>query len=101
MNVNESASNYVNEKIISNEMNNSAIPENNNFQSGNPIINFIKSPTGQGSISSYDEHPLNFKNNHFLSQIIRGLTGLICNLDLALVDIIVGSVGFFKDVKNV
>jgi uncharacterized Fe-S center protein len=100
MNINESASNYVNEKVINNEINEQVI-ENNPSSGGNPIINFFKSKTGTGSIESYNEHPLNFKNNHFLSQVIRGLTGLLGSLDLAIVDIIIGGIGYFKKVEDV
>jgi hypothetical protein len=100
MNINESASNYVNEKVINNEINTDKIIENTSI-GGNPILNFLKSKTGSGSIESYNDHPLNFKNNHFLSQVIRGLTGLIGSLDLALVDIIIGTIGYFKGVEDV
>lgn len=100
MNINESASNYVNEKVINSESDNQ-IQNNNTGIGGNPIINFLKSKTGEGSITSYDEHPLNFKNNHFLSQVIRGLTGLLGSLDLAIVDILIGGIGYFKGTENV
>lgn len=105
MDINESAENYTEFNNPVKDYNKSKYDQTDinyqNASSGNPIINFLKSPTGQGSINSYDDHPLNFESNHFLSQTIRGLTGMIGSLDLAIIDVIIGIVGYFKKVDNV
>jgi len=103
MNINESASNYVNEKVMNNENNITDAPSSSGqtYTTGNPILNFLKSKTGEGTIDSYNDNPLNFKNNHFLSQVIRGLSGLLGSLDLAIIDILIGGIGYFKKVEDV
>jgi hypothetical protein len=104
MNIEQSASDYTEDNI--NNTSNGHVDEevstkSNGYSSSNPILNFLKSKTGTGTIESYNNHPLNFKNNHFLSQVIRGLTGLIGSLDLALIDVVIGTIGYFKEVKDV
>lgn len=103
MNINESASNYTKENTFdnSNTIDANINKINNPMNSGSPLLNLLKSPTGGGAIESYNDHPLNFKNNHYLSQILRGLTGMIGSLDFALIDIIVGTIGFFKGDKGI
>jgi len=62
--------------------------------------NVLSSPTGEGSIGEYLEHPLNFNNSKGLAQIIRGVTGLLGNLNLAIVDIVFGFLRFSKEKKG-
>lgn len=47
--------------------------------------------TGEGSIDDYMQHPLNYKRNRGIAQILRGLTGIIGNLKLAIIDIGLGA----------
>jgi hypothetical protein len=47
----------------------------------------LKAETGPGEIGDYIEHPLNFNKSAWMARLIRGLTGLVGNLRLALVDI--------------
>jgi hypothetical protein len=103
MNENESASNYTKENNF--DSSNTIDANINHIQSpmgeGTTLLSILKSPTGQGTIDSYNDHPLNFKNNHFLSQILRGLSGIIGTLDFAVIDIILGTIGFFKGASDV
>jgi len=65
-------------------------------QQGNGLqLNFqwLKTKTGEGPISSYIDHPLNFNNSDAMAHIIRGATGFFDSLDLAIIDI---AVGIFK-----
>lgn len=48
------------------------------------------SQTGPGPITDYIQHPFNVNRSSGLGQVLRGLTGLLGTLDLAVVDIIVG-----------
>jgi hypothetical protein len=56
--------------------------------------------TGEGSIGDYLEHPMNFNNSKGLAQVIRGLTGITGNLNLAIVDVIFGALRFSKERKG-
>lgn len=61
----------------------------------------LTAETGEGSIGDYIEHPMNFNNSKGLAQIIRGVTGLLGNLNLAIVDIVFGALRFSKEKKGV
>jgi len=61
------------------------------------FLDILKTKTGEGTIADYQEHPLNFNNNKYLGQILRGLTGILGALDLAIIDIGMGVLGLFKD----
>lgn len=97
MNIEDKASDYIQDEetiqTIPNDQKNDQIPENS-------ILKILKSKTGEGSIESYQDHPLNFKNNKYLGQIIRGMTGIIGSLDLAIIDIVMGLLGYFTDKKK-
>lgn len=62
-------------------------------------FSFLKAPTGSGSIDSYIEHPMNFNNSKSLAQVIRGFTGMLGSLDLAIIDIVIGGLNFAKERK--
>lgn len=62
-------------------------------------LSFLKAPTGAGSIESYIEHPMNFNNSKSLAQVIRGFTGMLGSLDLAIIDIVIGGLNFAKERK--
>ena len=61
------------------------------------ILKLLLSQTGEGTIESYVNHPINFKSDKNIAQILRGFTGIIGNLNFALLDIIIGGISFFKD----
>lgn len=58
--------------------------------SGFDWASLLKAKTGSGPVEDYLEHPLNFGRSTWLARVIRGLTGLIGELDLAIVDVIIG-----------
>jgi len=62
-------------------------------------MGFLNTPTGPGSIDDYMEHPLNFNESKGMAQIIRGLTGFVDDMALAIIDIVVGSFRIFKENK--
>jgi hypothetical protein len=101
--IEESASNYIpNDEVKIGEpiIDNGYTNEGNEIKKENWFVTMIKSQTGEGSISSYDNHPLNIKNNDNIAQIIRGLTGMLGSLNFAILDIILGSLGFVKEKKD-
>lgn len=53
-------------------------------------IDWLKSEPGPGDVESYRQHPLNWDGTYEVAQILRGLTGLLGNLRLAMVDLVVG-----------
>lgn len=61
------------------------------------IIEILKKPTGEGEISDYVEHPLNFEKSESLAQILRGLTGFFGDLKLAVIDV---GIGVYRKIKS-
>jgi hypothetical protein len=75
------------------------MPEEKGFTFDFSIL-FTK--TGEGSIESYIEHPLNFNKSKGFAQLLRGLTGLAqalfgTGLDLAIIDVGLGLVNITKE----
>jgi hypothetical protein len=62
-------------------------------------LSFLKAKTGEGAIEDYIEHPMNFNKSKSLAQIIRGMTGMLGALDLAIFDIVIGGLNFSKERK--
>lgn len=60
----------------------------------------IHAETGPGSIGDYLEHPMNFNQSKGLARILRGLTGIIGNLSLAIIDVALGALEFSKEQKG-
>ena len=60
----------------------------------------LKSETGEGDLSEYLRHPLNYNGSNSLARIIRGVTGLLGNLNLAIVDIFMGLLQFLFERRN-
>ncbi|MCT4564153.1 MAG: hypothetical protein N4A68_07500 [Maledivibacter sp.] len=58
---------------------------------------FLKAETGEGEIEEYLGHPLNFNNSVAVGRILRGLTGILGNLRLAVIDIGFGIAEFAKE----
>lgn len=56
----------------------------------------LTAETGEGSIEMYIEHPLNFNNSKGVARVLRGLTGIMGNLNYAIVDIVIGSLDVLK-----
>jgi hypothetical protein len=94
MDIEESASSYIPNDEATEKIN-TEIPENGPKK--NSIFNMLKSETGEGTILSYNNHPLNIKNDKNISQIIRGLSGILGSLNYAILDIILGCFGLVKE----
>jgi hypothetical protein len=75
------------------------ISGNNNARNLGFDLSFLKSPTGEGSIEDYLDSPLNFNSSRSMARIIRGLSGMLGSLDLAIVDIFVGALDYLKSRK--
>jgi hypothetical protein len=103
MNIDQSADNYIPEEEIPKTENNmeNGYPNQGNEIHQNKLWDMITSETGEGSINSYTNHPLNKDNNKNISQIIRGFTGMLGKLNYSLLDILLGSMGFIKDKNDV
>jgi len=65
-----------------------------------PNLDILKAETGRGDIEDYISHPLNIKKNKGIAQVLRGLTGLLGNLNLAIVDILLGMINTKKEVQG-
>ena len=100
----ESASNYIQNEAEEKVSSENGYPNENSIPQEKPenwLWKMLKSPTGEGSIQSYSNHPLNTKNNDYVGQIIRGLTGMMGQLNFAILDILLGSFGLIKEKKDV
>jgi hypothetical protein len=64
---------------------------------GEMFQRLITAETGSGDIETYIEHPMNYNKSKGLAQILRGLTGIIGNLDLAIIDVVFGAFRFSKE----
>jgi hypothetical protein len=63
-------------------------------------FDFFKAETGEGRIEDYLDHPLNFNSSKPMARVIRGLTGMFDNLNLAIIDIVIGGLEYVKDKSN-
>ena len=66
---------------------------------GFSLPQWIMAETGDGPIESYIEHPLNFNQSRGFAQILRGLSGILGNLKLAVIDISLGVLQVLKERK--
>lgn len=62
-----------------------------------PDFSFLLSSTGPGPIENYLDHPFNSHSSKGTARILRGLTGMMGNLDYAIVDILMGSVEVYQE----
>lgn len=78
------------------------MPEKEQIEQQKPsILEYLKTPTGEGSIEEYMEHSLNFNKSRGMAQIIRGFTGFLGqNLNLAIVDVAIGVLDLVKTNKS-
>lgn len=79
--------------------------ENNEVETENRtkeiLSRMLTAETGSGAIGDYLDHPMNFNKSLGLAQILRGLTGLVGNLKLAIIDIGFGALRFSREKKGV
>jgi len=77
--------------------------EAESVEKGNGCLNldfgFLNTPTGPGSIDEYMDHPLNFNESKGMAQVLRGLTGFVDDMALAIIDIVIGSFRIFREKK--
>lgn len=76
------------------------VPETNS-RANEMFSRIMTAETGEGSIGDYLEHPMNFNKSQGLAQILRGLTGIVGNLNLAIIDVVMGGLRFSKERKGV
>lgn len=62
-----------------------------------PDFSFLLSPTGPGPVESYIDHPFNTTGSKGTARILRGLTGIMGDLNYAVVDIVLGSVEVYQE----
>lgn len=64
------------------------------------FLEFLKTPTGSGSVESYIDHSVNFNNSRGVARVLRGLSGFLkSDLNFAVVDVVVGLVEVFTSKK--
>lgn len=69
----------------------------NGYRFSMPDLSFLAAPTGEGSVESYIDHPLNWDKRQSTARILRGCTGICGSLDYALVDIALGIIQKIKE----
>lgn len=62
-----------------------------------PDLSFLLAPTGEGSVEDYIDHPMNIKGSKGSARILRGLTGMLGQLNYAIVDIALGSIEVMRE----
>lgn len=97
MNLDEKIGDYMEDENIKTENETEDFEDNNKMSFD---FSFLKTKTGPGSVEDYVENPLNFNNTKETAQILRGVSGFTDDLDLALIDIIIGIFKMFKGGKN-
>lgn len=65
-----------------------------------PDMSFLLSETGPGGIDEYMDHTLNIHQSPGVARVIRGATGLLGNLNYALIDIGLGGLEVIKEGKT-
>ncbi len=75
------------------------MPEGANFPPFR-VTSWLRSETGEGSVEDYVEHPMNFNKSKSVARMLRGLTGIMGNLRLAVIDIVMGGMEFAKERKQ-
>lgn len=63
-------------------------------------FSWIRAKTGPGTIESYINHPLNTSGSRGVAQMLRGATGLLGDLDLAVIDIGLGAIEVLRERKG-
>ena len=53
-------------------------------------FSFLLKKTGPGPVESYLDHPMNPKRSKGRARFLRGCTGIAGDLDLAVIDIVIG-----------
>jgi len=62
-----------------------------------PDLSILLSKTGPGSVDDYVDHPFNASESRGIARVLRGMTGLVGELDYAVVDITLGALEVIKE----
>jgi hypothetical protein len=96
------------EDIIINEIETNAdqsaevVSKNNKFSwIKDKFIMCLRSKSGEGTITDYKNNSLNINNDENIAQILKGFSGMFGNINSAVLDIIMGTINYFKSKKNV
>lgn len=65
-----------------------------------PDMSFLLAPTGEGSIEDYVDHPMNPNESRGVARILRGATGMLGQLNYAIIDIALGTIEVMKEGKK-
>lgn len=68
-----------------------------------PVSGFLdklKAKTGEGDITQYENHVLNFRKSPAIAKILRGVTGIFGEVNLAIVDIMIGMFEIMQEKKG-
>lgn len=90
----------VDERLSSEEVIEESLQPQVNSRVNEMVNRILTAETGQGTIGDYLEHPLNFNQSKGIARILRGLTGIMGNLNLAIIDIALGVLEVSKDKKG-
>lgn len=63
-------------------------------------FSFLMKKTGPGTVESYLDHPMNPKRSKGRARFLRGCTGIAGDLDLAIIDILIGSFEMVMERKS-
>lgn len=102
MNIEEKAEDYIEleEDIDFKKVEYGDIPVESEKPKTKNIWSILTTKTGEGTIEKYEEHPLNFNKSGGIAQILRGLTGFMGALDLAIIDIGMGIFRIMQERKS-
>lgn len=66
------------------------------------LLEILKKPTGEGDITDpiYMQHPFNYDGKKSTARILRGLTGMLGNINFAVADIILGVIEKWQERKG-
>ncbi|HYE68649.1 MAG TPA: hypothetical protein VEA58_08555, partial [Anaerovoracaceae bacterium] len=63
-------------------------------------FSFLLKKTGPGDVENYLSHPMNPKKSKGRGRFLRGCTGIAGDLDLAIIDIALGSMEMVMEKRN-
>lgn len=65
-----------------------------------PDMSFVLAPTGEGLVEDYIDHAMNPRGSHGVARILRGATGMLGQLNYAIIDIALGTMEVMKEGKQ-
>jgi len=64
------------------------------------VLNSISAPAKKTPVSQYLSHPLNFAESPAIGRVLRGIEGLLGDLDYAVIDIVLGGIEFLGERRS-